>query len=256
MSDAIALSVLRGRVRRFADINPEATTGRYPTVDVNREINAGWKRAREIACINKGDGHQLYLKSTGLLSMTIGTINAGAAFGSIPLPADCVSVYGVDVLYGTNEIVSLEATSWSQRNLYIGPLGTVVPPRAFCVYNIGTEAAAAVTAGSIAIMPAPDRAYQYQVWYTPTWVDRTLDTDVFDGINGHHEWAIMDAVVHLVMGDNDMQACMARAAAERDKAEILLSHRANQTQRVGAGRRRDVASQQRWNAARAFWRLP
>lgn len=256
MADPVALSVLRGRVRKFADINPDATTGRYPTADVNREINASWKRAREIACLNKGDGHQLYLKTTGLLSMPQGQLNAGAAFGSIPWPSDCVSVYGVDVIFSAQEIVSLEATSWSQRNWYVGPFGVVGPPQAFCVYNIGAESTNTVTAGAIAIMPAPDRAYQYQAWYTPAWVDRTTDIDVFDGINGHHDWAVMDAVMHLVMGDNDMQNCLQKAQSLRDDAEKLLTHRVNQTQRVGAGRRRDVKSQQRWNAARAFWRLP
>lgn len=256
MSDAVALSVLRNRVRRFADINPDVTTGRYATSEVNTEINAGWKRAREIAVINKGDGHNMYLKTTGLLSMTTGVVNAGAAFGSIPIPADCVSIYGIDVVYDPTNIVSLEATSWSQRNKYLGPFGTTGPPEAFCVYNIGTEVTTTVTAGTIAIMPAPDRAYQYQVWYTPAWVDRTIDTHVFDGINGHHDWAIMDAVIHLCMGDNDMQNCIAAASKLRDDAEQLLTHRANQTQRVGAGRRRDIANQQRWNKWRAYWRLP
>lgn len=255
MSDAVTLLELRTRVREIADLGADTTSGRYPNNRLNREINISWQRGRETA-VMAGNG-LLYLKTTGLLTMTSGAINTGANFGSVPLPVDCVTVHGIDVVFSTNDIRSLEPVSFQDRNsfkdLWGGPTGQ---PAGFQVYNIGVESGASVTAGTIAIFPAPDRGYSYELWYSPVWVDKSSDTDVFDAINGHADFAVHDTVIRILMGDNDSARTVNIAMTERDKAERLLSARVNRTQRVGPARRRDVYGESRRRRAVGSWRLP
>lgn len=256
MSRAVTLLALRTRVREYADIGPDTTTGRYPNARISGYINESWCRAREIATM-AGNG-LLYLKTTGILTMPAGALNAGTNFGTLPLPADCLSIHGIDVIFSSNDIRSLENISWGDRNnyrdLWSPPTGQ---PAGFQIINIGTESGASVTAGSVAIFPAPDRAYQYNLWYLPAWTDKTSDTDVFDTISGVMEdFVVLDAVIKILLADNDSAQSLQIALEERNKAEALLSSRVNRTQRVGPTRRRDVAGESRRRRALGNWRLP
>lgn len=231
---------MRSRVRSLADIGPDATTGRYPNSRINDLINVAWQRAREIAC-DAGNG-LLYLVQSSPSTFTVGPVNANSGFGSIPFPTTAVAVYGIDYIFTAGDVRSLEYVNWSQRNDFLDPLyGSVNgPPAGFCPINIGTESGSSVTAGTIAIFPAPDKAYSYTTWYLPPWTALSSDTDVVNGIAGHENFAVNDAVINILLADGDSQNAVAGVRSERDKAEVLLSSRANSIQRVGAGRRRAV----------------
>lgn len=254
MSRAVALSTLRARVRECGDFGPDTTSGRYPNTRLNRELNASWQRCREIAT-TKGDG-TIYLKHTTPAQMTPGTLDSASSFGVISMPTDAVAIHGIDVVFSSIDIQPLEAVSFADRNVfrdvYGGPTGR---PIGFAVINTGVESGSSVTAGQIAIFPAPDSAYTYTIWYVPKWTDLANDTDVFDGVAGWEDWVVWDSVIKIATGDNDAQNVLAMANQERDKAEALIVRRANAIQRVGPTRRRDVSGQSR-RARTLLWRRP
>lgn len=254
MARTVALSVLRGRVRESGDFGPDTTTGRYPNARINKELNASWARARELANL-EGDG-QMYLTQTSPTTMTSGAINASSSFGSVPWPASAVSVHGIDVVRAANDIYSLTIVPFGDRNTFRDMYGGVTgPPQGFFVLTVGTESGATVSAGSIGIVPAPDRGYSYTIWYLPVWVDLTQDTDVFNGIAGHEDWAMWDTIIKITAGDNNALGTYNIAVRERDKAEALLKRRVNHMQRTGPLRRRDVAGDSRRERS-LLWRRP
>lgn len=160
------------------------------------------------------------------------------------MPADCVSVYGIDVVFSSTDIRSLYPADWNQRSSFFDSFGQITgPPEAFHVYNAGTEAGAAITAGSIAIFPAPATAWTYTIWYLPSWTDIT-DGSVFNVLAGWDTFLVYDAAIPFLAGDNDMQNTYQICVNERAKAEELVKSRATRVQRVGTGARRDVRSEQ------------
>src|SRR5260221_8231490 len=122
MSRAVSLLTLRARVREHGDFGPDTTTGRYPTLRVNRELNQSWARFREIAVL-KGEG--AYLKTTTPAAMTPGALNSSVSYGTLAMPADCAQIHGIDVVFSGQDIESLEGASWNDRNqfrdMYGGP---------------------------------------------------------------------------------------------------------------------------------------
>lgn len=242
MASAVSLLTLRTRVRELADCGPDTATvgARYNNTRLNAIINDSWQRAREIAC-EAGNG-LLYLTQSSPSTMTAGAINSNSAFGSIPFPTTAVAVYGIDYVFNAGDVRSLEFVPWNQRNDFLDNLyGTVTgPPVGFSVVNIGTESGSLVSAGTIAIFPAPDKAYSYVLWYLPPWTPISNDTDVVNGIAGHQEWAVNDAAMKILLADGDSQNAVGGIRAERDKSEALLTARAMSVQRVGPGRRRPV----------------
>lgn len=256
MSSMTTLAELRARVRKEADAGPDTTTGRHTNADINDMINRSWQALRSFVCSNCGNLAEAYLKATAPTTMTVGQL-AGYSFGTIPLPVDCVSVHGIDLTVNTNDVRSLEPVSWKDRNLYRDLWGSGVGvPIGFSIYNIGVESTTTVTAGVIAILPAPDKAYTYSIWYVPKWTTITTDTFVFDGVEGWENWVVWDCVVKLAAPDNDMQNVYRIAVGERDKAEALIKTAAARLQRVASVRRVDMAARERVSRARAFWRLP
>lgn len=242
MARSVALSVLRGRVREAGDFGPDTTSGRYPNTRLNTEINASWQRGREIANL-EGDG-QVYLKSA-IATMTPGPV-ASASFGTISMPSDCVEIHGIDVQLSSNNIYSLQAVPFGDRNAFCSAWGGLTgQPRGFFVLSTGVESGTSVSSGTVGIIPAPDLGYTYNMWYMPVWVDITGDTSVFNGIAGHEDWAMWDTVIKIATGDNDSQRVIDVAMAERAKAEELLTRRVNHIQRAAPMQRRDVARSRR-----------
>lgn len=253
MSDSVTLLTLRTRLREVADIGADTTSGRYPTARCNRELNVSWRRFREKSVL-AGNGMQWLKSQTGTL--TTGLVDAFSSFGVLPMPADCVHVAGFDVVFSAQDIRPLELVSWQDRNQFFDLTGSSVDrPVGFCPFNIGAEVGAAITAGSIAIFPAPDKAYSYKLYYLPTWVERSSDTDLFDVINGF-DWAVYDAAQTILGADNDSSGAMQMIMQKKADMEPLFTKRANTQARVGPGRRRNVREQSRRNQLRSTWRLP
>lgn len=252
MGQALAIETVRADLRRVADLGVDAATGRYPTADCNRWINKSYRRLRELA---SGNGHQLYLKQSTPATFTTGVL-ANTSFGTIPMPADCVAIYGIDVVLSATEVRSLYPADWNQRNSFYDGYGQLPGvPEAFHIYNAGVESVGSVGTGTVAIFPAPRTAWTYTTWYLPTWTDIT-DGSVFNVINGWDAFLIWDSAIAFLSGDNDRLNAYGIATTERAKAEELIKSRATRMQRAGSGTRRDVRSEVAMVRAGGLWRLP
>lgn len=246
---AKTLLELRTRIRKLADCVGDTTTGRHTTSELNVMINASWQAMRQKVCQS---GARLYLTvATGTFSVGPAT---GKAWGEIAFPASAASVYGIDVTVTATDIRSLHPGSFLQRNEWFGPFGQNNGiPTEFDIFNVGTEATTAVTAGTIGIMPASDSAYAYAVWYLPSWTDLTTDTHVFNGLEGWEDWVVYNCVVDLAMADNDMANTFAIANTQRDAAEKRMVADANKVQRAGPIRRIDTAGMRQRDAVDSRW---
>lgn len=245
MSRAIALSALRGQIRKEADIGPDTTSAsaRWPDADVNAIINRNWQALRR-KLVQTNGARTLYCKPAS------GTLTIGAtapySWGNVAMPADLAHLVGIEITMPNGRRRSLTPCSWSMRNENYNAFGTqLAPPESFFIYNIGVESGASVTAGSIGIVPAPDSAYPYTLWYLPPWVDRTQDADVFDGVEGFEEWVLWQSVLDVAAADGDMAATAQIAAAKLNAVEEDILRAANNIQRVGPICRQDVARLER-----------
>ena len=246
----ITLANLRNLVRWRSDTL--GLTTRHPDSNLNTDINASWQSMRELVSDN---GHQLYLANT-TGTMTPGPL-AGFSFGTIQWPTGAARIYAIDVTVAANDIRSLDPVPFSQRNDFRDAFGQSSGiPVGFHVYNIGSENATGITSGTIAVFPAPTTAYPYAIWYLPQWVAITNDAYVFNGMANWEDWVVWDCVVRLASRDNNMANTYQIAIGEREKAEQRLLRAANSVQRVGPGRRVDIAARSRWTKRLAFWRYP
>lgn len=235
----------------------DATTGRYPSANIDAEINSSTQAMRELV---SAPNRKLYLKPSAFAAMTVGPLS-GYRFGTVPLPADAVQVFSLEIQISSQENRTIYAGNFADRNefssIYGGSNGV---PEMFELYNIGVEAGASVTAGSIAIMPAPDKPYQYSIWYLPKWTDIATgagnDGNVIDGYAGFDDWIMWNVVATMVVDDNDRQAVYQMAVAERQKAETRMLETASHTQRAGPTQRRPVRELIQFNAWRNRVRWP
>ena len=58
----------------------------------------------------------------------------------------------------------------------------------------------------LAILPAPNQAYVYVVWYLPVFADLVADGDLFDGVAGWEDFVVWDVVCRLIIRDQYMTA--------------------------------------------------
>lgn len=252
MARTRTLAELAADVRYLADI--EGATARHPDANIYRLINESWQSLRELCTAN---GHRLYLTSaTGNL---VAGATSGASFGTLDLPASCVRVFALDVVDSSGRRHTLDPIDFSQRNEFfdVSNLPSTGLPRAFHIYNVGTESTTTVTQGKLALLPAPDSTYAYTLWYLPAWTDLTNTSHVFNGVAGWEEWVLWDVVLKICARDNDMQATAQIATQERAKAEQQILAAANNVQRAGPAVRIDAAARQRRGDRRLadrFWR--
>jgi hypothetical protein len=249
MSRAKTLLTLRTEIRKRADCVGDDTI-RHTTTEINQMINDSWQSMREMMA-DRG----AYLKAA-VATMTPGA-TAPYPFGTISMPADCVRVMGIDVRVSTQEVRTLLAVMFLERNEFYGVYGqSTGMPEGFYIFNIGTEVTTTVTPGLIGIFPAPDQAYQYTLWYLPSWTDITDDTYVFDGVAGWDDWVISDVVIKLASVDNDMANTAAIEQQLKVEAKDRLMHSVQSLQSVGPARRLDVHGMRSRNQRNTHTRWP
>ncbi len=223
--------------------NIEGETARHPDANIQRLLNESWQELRELV---SDAGYPYYLKAKS------GTLTAGAmtpdsasdpalkaAFGTLPLPTDCLRVYGVDIEIDGG-MVELEPLAFERRNAYQVGSTRAGRPIGFYPYDMGQESTTTVTAGALAIMPAPDTTYKYTLWYLPIWTDIST-TSVFNGFASAEQWVIWDTVLKICARDNDRAGTAAVAAGERTREAERLKTMAT-AQRAGPRRVHDSRS--------------
>lgn len=225
----------------------EGLTQRHTDAAIGRLINESWQAMREFLVDH---GEPCYLKqATG--NLTAGAL-AGTSFGALSIPTDAIRVFGIDVSVG-GTYLSLEPLPFAARN----DASTPGVPQSFFVYNVGTESGATVTAGKIALFPAPDTAYAYSLWYLPAWVDIdvvSFPAYVFDGMAGWEQFVVWDCVVKIAARDDDMRNTFAIATQERELAKAALKSAASSHQRVGPMRRGDTRGRRETTRSLEAWR--
>lgn len=176
---------------------------RHTGTRLTRKVNQSIQRFREAVTI---EGHALYLTSSS------GTLTAGVqspfAFRTLDISGitDMVRPFGLDItVNGT--VSSLHHVPFQSRNDYGGGQFNGIPV-AWSQYN----------RNSIAILPPPDTAFAYTLWYLPKATDLAADGDTFDGVAGWEDWIVWDVVTRVLIRD---QYPTALAMASQYKADVM-----------------------------------
>lgn len=237
-------------VRYRADV--QDNDARHPLANVRRLINESWQTLRELLS-DQGYPHFLKAKS-GTVTVgeivpdAVGNPSLTAAFGTIDFPDDAIRIYALHVQLN-GRIVALEPVSFQGLQDYqctfFDSGNRRGDPYGFFPYNVGTESSASVTAGKIAIVPAPDAAIGYTVWYLPIWVDLATGAHVFNSLAGFEQWVIWDCVIKISARDNDAKAMYAIAVEERRSEFERILKAADRLQRAGPRRIEDTRGRRR-----------
>lgn len=196
MARNVTLGQLKADIKWQADLT--GATTRHVASMYTRAINQSIQRFREDLTIEG---------STHYLTATTGTFTAGTTspypFQLLDLSSESpsvVRVYGVDVTVNS-EVKQLSHVPFTHRDQYGTDTGEPV-------------AWASASQNSLAILPGPDAAYAYCVWYLPVLADLSTDDDTWDGVAGWEDYITFDVICRFLLRDQTSKA-YAIAAAER-----------------------------------------
>lgn len=184
----VTLAQLRQDIQNQADI--AGLTTRHGATLINRLINQEIQHFREDLS-NEGARH--------FLTVATGTMAPGATNGfpfyklsAGSLASGIVRVYGVDVKTQNGSWKRLEHTTFEDRTNYGGGHpASIGEPRVWAEFQT-TE---------LAILPPPDQAYQFVIWYLPVLNDLAADTDRFDGVAGWEDAVMWKVTARLLIRD-------------------------------------------------------
>lgn len=202
----VTLAQLRQDIQNQADI--AGLTARHGATLINRTINQSRQRFRERL---SGEGARHFL------TVATGTLGVGATSGYPFLSLDLsgvsgiVRVYGLDIKSTGGAWKRLEHTSFEDRCKYGGGHpGSVGEPSVWAEWNTT----------KLAILPPPDRAYDYVAYYLPVLDDMAADADTWNGVAGWEDFVVWDVVVRVHVRDQGTEAYQLavseRAAAWQD----------------------------------------
>ncbi len=217
MSRNVTLLQLRTDITTQADI--VGGTARYATATLNRFINQSIQRFRERL---SSEGAQHYLVSaTGSLGIGVTSPYPFYVLDLTALAPSIVRVYGVDVTFNGGIVRTISHVPFASRADYGG---SVVLGEPMAWANVNTR--------KLAIMPGPNQAYVYVVWYLPVLADLAADGDTFDGVAGWEDFIVWDVVCRLIVRDQYLTAFQTATAY---KAELWADILRNATRVTSAG---------------------
>ncbi len=242
MSRTVSVDELISRIRYQADI--QGLTVRHTDTELTTLINQAIQAHRERVSFDSGISHYLTSYSS--------TFTAGKTspfqFGVLDLstaPSEPVTrIYALEITIN-DTVKTLDGVSFSERNDYANSPSEPV-------------AWSPIQTCKIAILPAPDQAYSYTVWYLPKFTD-IAGTETFDGIAGYEDEVVWDVCCKIVNRDQFAQA-YSMFSAERDRAIAGVMLNAQTPARNVIKRREDTLGrrmyqhgQQRISAADRWW---
>ena len=215
----VTLAQLRLDIQNQADI--AGLTVRHGPTLLNRLANQSIQRFRERL---SGEGAQHFL------TVATGTMQSGATSGfpfksldAGSLASGIVRIYGVDVKTQSGAWKRLEHTTFEDRASFGGGNPqSIGEPRVWSEYQTG----------KLAVMPPPDRSYDFVVWYLPVLNDLQSDSAMFDGVAGWEEYVTWDVVCRIIVRDQNPEAYQ---MAVTYKAEIWNDILRTATRVTGAG---------------------
>lgn len=212
----VTLQQLRLDIQNQADV--AGLSARHGATLIDRRINQSIQRFRERL---SGEGARHFL------AYATGTLQPGATSGfpfreldAHPVASGLVRVYGLDIKTQGGEWKRLEHTTFEDRANYGGPVSTGEP-------SVWAE----YQTTKLAILPCPDRQFEYLLWYLPALADLVSNGDTFNGVAGWEDFVMWDVVTSL--GVRDQSPAYQMFIAERQAAwtDILR----NATRVTGAG---------------------
>ena len=213
----VTLLQLRLDIQNQADI--AGLTARHGATLIDRRINQSIQRFRERL---SGEGARHFL------AYATGTIQPGATSGFPfreldvhPVASGLVRAYGLDIKTSGGEWKRLEHTTFEDRANYGGPVANGEP-----------DVWAEYQTTKLAILPCPDKQYDYLLWYLPVLPDLVANSDTFNGVAGWEDYVMWDVSTSLVVRDQYPQTYqMFVAERQASWADILR----NATRVTGAG---------------------
>ena len=184
----VTLAQLRQDIQNQADI--AGLTARHGATLLTRLANQSIQRFRERL---SGEG------SRHFLTVATGTMVTGATSG-FPfslldvgaIASGVVRVSGVDVKTQGGAWKRLEHTTFEDRTAYGGGHpASIGEPRVWAEFQTD----------KLAILPPPDRGYEFVVWYLPVLADLSADTDRFDGVAGWEDYVVWDVCCKIITRD-------------------------------------------------------
>ncbi len=206
MARSVTQAVLREDIRLQADV--VNATLRHSDAALNRLINQGIQRFRERV---SAEG------STHFLTYYSGTFTEGVTsplpFHVLDLSAispSLVRTYMIDVTID-GDVTSLLHVPFRSHCDYGGPTSTGIPV-AWAHYQTD----------KVAILPGPNGAYDFLVWYLPVLADLDTDNPNYDGVAGWEDYIVWDVVQRIIVRDQEPTAyALASAYAAQRWAEIV-----------------------------------
>ena len=164
---------------------------------------------------------------------------SGETYAEIDWPITAQRIYGVHVLFQPDLWLPLTPTNVSGLRDYQGRHShwsdygiSGREPRAFALRKAPFGAAAVETVGKIMIVPIPQTARSYTIWYLANFAP-LVASDTFNGHASFAEWIVQDMVVKYSEGDEDVNETHGIAFAERLRLETLFAAEAPKTQLAG-----------------------
>lgn len=225
------VSAIIADVRYQADI--EGQTDRHPDASLLRLFNASAQQLRTKLATFGFDW--VLTEATGTLSTTPPT---NETFSELDWPLDAQRIYGIHVLVEAGRWLPLRPITiggirdYQGARQYAGLAGYQGTPAAFALKQAPLGVAAVETKGKILIVPLPQSALPYKLFYLPNWTPLT-SSHTFNGHAGFTEWVMWDMVVKVAARDNDSNSTFAIAQRERDRIERLIASEAPNTQQAG-----------------------
>lgn len=232
MSGRVTIAKLEERVRWQADID-EAEI-RHTSVALREQINQSIHRYRALV---SGNGAPYFLKPRS------GSLEVGRAtssydpevkydWGVLDMTSwnpEVVQVYGVE-LHHNGKPYSLSPISFTDRNEYSDTYGVSGVPQKFMIYDESL----------MALLPAPNAAYKYTVWYLPKLPPLMADGDEFNpGYPGGEQWIVWDCFIKLISRD-DYPGQAQAGMVERDKYEKEIMSEMERLQRSGPNSKKNL----------------
>lgn len=215
---AVTLATLRTRARERADMPipgfvPDTGTG------IDAWINEGVQKLWEL--LIKAYGQQFVETTSAFVTV--------AGVTDVPLPADFLVLYGVDLKIGT---VSFALTRYnhSERNLYKNMLALAPAWRQRPRYSLSGMG----SNGILRLLPAPDGGYQGSILYAPVAPLVSLVTDTVDFPNGWERFVVVYTAIQMRMKEEtdtrELRIELSKMEAELE--EIASRRDANQPHSV------------------------
>ena len=200
---------------------------RHEDADMNGAINRAIQRFRE-AVSSTGEP---YFLARADVAVSAGP-SAGLPYRTIDLQAfasPCLRVFGLEITDAGMHTVTLQPVTFSSRNDYHDRETDRDIPVAWTH----------VDANTIAVMPAPDVAYNARVWYLPQLPDLVNGQDQVEVLTSGDEWIIREVALQLLERDAKPEL-IGVMMQERDAILGEMLQSLNKLQRVGPYVRRDT----------------